>query len=206
MYSCPECEQPINQASEVAPLRRRPKSSGRHRILLAGKTPKPTKTNYKRVALVCGILLATLWAIAWFAVPWKLSGSKTKAEARARESLAVIQQAINAYQQTEGSVPPSLETLGDSVRKAAQSAQLVHYTVQYSPGGTRPRRSRHRLHSHSPRRKFRLPQFLRRRIRSRALHHRRSLRDSARPCPKSSTVNSLRQDSKRSALHNFLCH
>jgi hypothetical protein len=135
MYSCPECEQPINQASEVCPYcGADQKALADTELLLAGKTPKPTKTNYKRVALVCGILLATLWAIAWFAVPWKLSGSKTEAEARARESLATIQQAINAYQQTEGSVPPSLETLGDSVRRAAQSAQLVHYTLQYTPG------------------------------------------------------------------------
>ena len=135
MYSCPECEQPINQASEVCPYcGADQKALGDTELLLAGKTPKPTKTNYKRVAVVCGILLAILWAIAWFAVPWKLSGSKIEAEARARESLAAIQQTINAYQQAEGSVPRSLETLGDTVRKAAQSAQLVHYSVQYIPG------------------------------------------------------------------------
>jgi hypothetical protein len=139
MYSCPECEQPINQASEVCPYcGADQKALADTELLLAGKTPKPTKTNYKRFAVVCGILLATLWAIAWFAVPWKLTGSKTEAEARARESLAAIQQTINAYQQSEGSVPPSLETLGETVRKAAQSAQLVHYTVQYTAGKPDP--------------------------------------------------------------------
>ena len=135
MYSCPECEQLINQASEVCPYcGADQKALADTESLLAGKTPKSTKANYKRVAVVCGILLATLWAIAWFAVPWKLSGSKTEAEARARESLAAIQQAINTYQQSEESAPPSLETLGETVRKAAQSAQLAHYTVQYTPG------------------------------------------------------------------------
>ncbi len=139
MYSCPECEQLINQASEVCPYcGADQKALAENELLLAGKTPKPTKTNYKRVVLVCGILLAILWAIAWFAVPWKLSGSKTEAEARARESLAIIQQAINTYQQSEASAPPSLETLGDTVRKAAQSAQLVHYSVQYTPGKPDP--------------------------------------------------------------------
>jgi type II secretory pathway pseudopilin PulG len=140
MYSCPECEQSINQATEICPYcGADQKALADTELLLAGKTPKPAKTNYKRVAIVCGILLATLWAIAWwFAVPWKLSGSKTEAEARARESLAAIQQAINAYQQSEGSAPPSLETLGDTVRKAAQSAQLVHYTLQYAPGKPDP--------------------------------------------------------------------
>jgi|SRR5580658_6113888 type II secretory pathway pseudopilin PulG len=139
MYSCPECEQPINQASEICPYcGADQKTLADTESLLAGKIPKSAKTNYKRVAVVCGVLLATLWAIAWFAVPWKLSGSKTEAEARARESLTTIQQAINAYQQSEGSVPPSLETLGDTVRKAAQSAQLVHYSVQYTPGKPGP--------------------------------------------------------------------
>src|SRR5271155_1363675 len=139
MYSCPECEQLINQASEVCPYcGADQKALAENELLLAGKTPKPTKTNYKRVVLVCGVLLAILWAIAWFAVPWKLSGSKSEAEARARESLAAIQQAINTYQQREASAPPSLETLGAPVRKAAQSAQLVHYPVQYTPGKPDP--------------------------------------------------------------------
>jgi RNA polymerase subunit RPABC4/transcription elongation factor Spt4 len=139
MYSCPECEQPINQASEVCPYcGADQKALADTELLLAGKTPKSAKANYKRVAVVCGVLLATLWAIAWFAVPWKLSGSKTEAEARARESLATIQQAISTYEQSEGGAPPSLETLGDTVRKAAQSAQLVHYTVQYAPGRPDP--------------------------------------------------------------------
>jgi hypothetical protein len=139
MYSCPECEELINQATEVCPYcGADQKALADTELLLAGKTPKATKTNYKRVAVVCGVLLATLWTIAWFAVPWKLSGSKTEAEARARESLATIQQAISSYEQSEGSAPPSLETLGDTVRKAAQSAQLVHYAVQYSPGKPDP--------------------------------------------------------------------
>src|SRR5580693_6230895 len=132
MYSCPECEQLINQASEICPYcGADQKALADTELLLAGKNPKPTKANYKRVAVVCGILLATLWAIAWFAVPWKLSGSKTEAETRARESMA-------AFQQSEGSAPPSLETLGDTVRKAAQSAQLAHYTLQYTPGKPDP--------------------------------------------------------------------
>jgi type II secretory pathway pseudopilin PulG len=139
MYSCPECEQLINQASEVCPYcGADQKAAAENELLLAGKSPKPAKTNYKRVALVCGILLAILWAIAWFAVPWKLSGSKTEAEARARESLATIQQAITSYQRSEASAPPSLETLGDAVRQAAQSAQQAHYTLQYTPGKPDP--------------------------------------------------------------------
>jgi type II secretory pathway pseudopilin PulG len=135
MYSCPECEQPINQASEVCPYcGADQKALADTELLLAGKITKPAKPNYKRIVVACGILLAILWAIAWFAVPWKLSGSKIEAETRAREALATIQQAITIYQQSEGSAPPSLETLSDTVRKAAQSAQLAHYSLQYTPG------------------------------------------------------------------------
>ena len=47
-------------------------------------------------------------------------------------------EAINTYQQSEGSAPPSLETLSDAVRKASQSAQLAHYTLQYAPGKPDP--------------------------------------------------------------------
>src|SRR5580700_10992947 len=138
MYSCPECEELINQATEVCPYcGADQKALADTELLLAGKTPKPTKANYKRVAVVCGILLATLWAIAWFAVPWKLSGSRTEAETRARESMAAIP--------------------GNSRRHRPQSRPIratspLHPAIRARK--TRPRGPRHRLHPNSPRRKF----------------------------------------------------
>jgi type II secretory pathway pseudopilin PulG len=133
MYSCPECEQPINQASDVCPYcGADQKALADTESLLAGKPIK--KKSAKRIILVCAVLLAILWATAWFAVPWKMSGSKTEAESRARVAMIAIQQAINAYQASEGSFPPSLESLGDAVRKAAQTAQSSRYTLQYTPG------------------------------------------------------------------------
>jgi type II secretory pathway pseudopilin PulG len=133
VYSCPECERSINQASEVCPYcGADQKALADAESLLAGK---PVKTKgAKGVILVCAILLAILWVTAWFAVPWKMSGSKVEAESRAREAMSTIQQAINAYQASEGSYPPSLESLGDVVRKAAQAAQSSRYTLQYTPG------------------------------------------------------------------------
>jgi hypothetical protein len=133
MYSCPECEKPINQASDVCPYcGADQKALAENELLQAGKTPR--KPSYFRVVLVCGILLAILWAIAWFAVPWKLSGSKPEAEAHARDAMATIQQALATYQSSEGGYPSSLETLGESVQKAAQAAQFARYTLQYIPG------------------------------------------------------------------------
>ena len=116
MYSCPDCEQLINQASEVCPYcGADQKALADTELLLAGKTPKPARTNYQRVALVCGILLAILWAIAWFAVPWKLSGSKTEAE-RLQGGLreGMIDQYVEALQQQLG------VTINQQVLQAAE--------------------------------------------------------------------------------------
>jgi type II secretory pathway pseudopilin PulG len=133
MYSCPECQQPINQASDVCPFcGADQKAIADTEALLSGRPAK--KKNAKRIILVCAILLAVLWVTAWFAVPWKMSGSKTEEESRARDAMVSIQQAVNSYQASEGSFPPSLESLGDAVRKAAQAAQSSRYNLQYTAG------------------------------------------------------------------------
>lgn len=135
MYSCPECEQSINQASDVCPYcGADQKALDDAESLLSGKPAK--RKSVKRIILVCVILLAILWVTAWFAVPWKISGSKTEAESRARDAMVSIQKAVNVYHASEGSFPPSLESLGDAVQKAAQAAQSSRYTLQYTPGGT----------------------------------------------------------------------
>ncbi|MGA7915969.1 MAG: hypothetical protein WCA00_12090 [Candidatus Acidiferrales bacterium] len=133
MYSCPECERAINQASEVCPYcGADQKALADAESILAGKPA--AKKSAKRIILVCVVLLAILWVTAWFAVPWKISGSKTEAETRARDAMVAIQQAINAYQASERSFPPSLESLGEAVRSAAQRAQSSRYVLQYTPG------------------------------------------------------------------------
>jgi hypothetical protein len=102
---------------------------------MGGETsPVIRKSGAKRIIIACGILLATLGAVGWFAVPWHMSGSKAESEARARDALATIQETLAAYKSSEGSFPSSLETLGDAARGAAQKAQLGHYTLQYTPG------------------------------------------------------------------------
>jgi type II secretory pathway pseudopilin PulG/RNA polymerase subunit RPABC4/transcription elongation factor Spt4 len=129
MYSCPECERSINQASDVCPYcGADQKALADAESLLAGKPVK--KKSAKRIILV----LAILWVTAWFAVPWKMSGSKVEAESRARDAMISAQQAINAYQTSEGGDPASLDSLGETVRKAAQAAQSSRYTLQYTPG------------------------------------------------------------------------
>lgn len=133
MYTCRECEQTINSASELCPycgadLTAPPASS-------FGEPVAPAKkSGAKRVLIACGILLATLGAVGWFAVPWHMSGSKSDSESRARDAIAAIQAALGAYESSEAAFPSSLEALGDTARSAAQKAQLGRYALQYTPG------------------------------------------------------------------------
>lgn len=129
MFSCRECDQSINQSSEECPYCGADLTSP----IFAGDA-KTARKSTTRIVLTWGILLAFLWAIAWFAFPWRLAGTKPTAEANARGALAAVRDALITYQTSEGSFPASLESLGDSVRAAAQKAQSAHYTLEYTPG------------------------------------------------------------------------
>jgi hypothetical protein len=157
MYSCPECEQLINQASEVCPYcGADQKALADTELLLAGKTPKPARTNYQRVALVCGVLLAILWAIAWFAVPGRHSASHQHLPAKRRQRPAIPR---DSQRQRPQSLP---------IRATGPLHPAIHAR------NTNPVRPYHRLYPNGPSRKFRLPQLLHRRIRDHARHLRRS--------------------------------
>ncbi len=129
MYTCPECEQVINQASKLCPC------CGADLTAPAGtEFAQPKKPSFLSTALLWSAILTILWAIAWFAVPWRMAGSKPAAELRAREALAALQEELGVYEASEGSYPRALEALGDRARQAAQAAQSVHYTLQYTSG------------------------------------------------------------------------
>jgi len=133
MYTCRECDAAINSGSEVCPY------CGADLTAPAAETfgepaPIAEKPTAKRILIACGILLATLGAVGWFAVPWRMSTSKSESEARAREAITTVQASLNSYESAEREFPASLEALGDTARQAAQTAQLGHYTLQYTPG------------------------------------------------------------------------
>jgi hypothetical protein len=130
MYTCRECEQTINQATEVCPY-----CGADLTAPPADESAAPAKkSSPARLVIILGIVVAFLWAVAWFAVPWRITGSKVESEARARDSLAAIQSVLATYQASEGRFPASLDTLGDRVRAAAQMAQSANYTLDYAPG------------------------------------------------------------------------
>lgn len=134
MYTCRECEQPINQATEVCPY------CGAHltqdSVGLDGGTPH--KKPSPKILILYGLILSSIAAIGWFAFPWGLAGSRSVAEAHGMGAIAGLQKALSDYQATEGTFPSSLEPLGAAARAASQNAQAGHYTLQYTPGKPDP--------------------------------------------------------------------
>lgn len=130
MYACPECESEINQASELCPYCGADLTAPRGDPSAAS----PRQSSVAKRLLLWAIVLAILWAVAWFAVPWRMSGSKTTAESGARDAIASLQAALVAYHSTERTYPQTLEPLGESARRAAQAAQSVHYSLEYTAG------------------------------------------------------------------------
>jgi hypothetical protein len=130
MNICPECQQVIDQASDLCP------GCGAH--LTAPATDEfaeaKKKSGFLSATVLWSVIVTILWAIAWFAVPWHLAGSKPAAELRARETLSALQEELAAYEASEGSYPRSLEALGDRARQATQAAQSARYTLRYKSG------------------------------------------------------------------------
>ncbi len=127
MYSCTQCEESINQASEICPY------CGSD-LTVPTEGEKENKPKFLKIAIFWGVILGILWAIAWFALPWRMAGVKPDAEMKAREALVELQAALAAHQASEGTFPSSLDALGNPARAAAQEAQSAHYAVQYAPG------------------------------------------------------------------------
>jgi hypothetical protein len=130
MYASLKCEETINQATEVCP-----NCGADLEAQVSSESAAPAKkSTATRITLILSILLTILWAVAWFALPWRISGSKPDSEIHARDALATIQGVLTVYQGSEGSFPFSLDALGDRVRAAEQRAQSAHYSLQYTPG------------------------------------------------------------------------
>jgi hypothetical protein len=130
MYSCRDCEQPINSATEVCPYC----GADLTDTSLDFGLEQPRKSSWKKIVILWGAVLLSIVAIAWFAFPWRLAGSKPDAETHAIAAIMKIQAELATYDATEGSFPSSLEPLGAAARDASQEAESGRYTLQYTPG------------------------------------------------------------------------
>ncbi len=130
MYTCRECEQPINQASEVCPY------CGAD--LAAEEAAGPAEgVLWKRVT-VWGAMILAMWAFLWFILPERATDAAGEAESRGLAALAEAGKALAAHHDAHGSFPGSLEGLApaalDRLREAAQRAQSLGYRLEYTPG------------------------------------------------------------------------
>jgi hypothetical protein len=132
MYTCRECENDINQGTEICP------HCGTDLTAAApGGTPaaKPSlKKILLRWGILLGVLLAAIWSFLWFVVPERQGNPTAQAEARAVQSLQEIRTVLADYGATEGGYPRQFEALGERVHIAAQLAQSVSYQIQYTAG------------------------------------------------------------------------
>jgi hypothetical protein len=130
VYSCRECEQPLNQATEVCPYCGADLTTKTAEELI---TPQK-KRGIGRRAIFWSALIASIWAIVLFVLPPRPGTSKPEAEKSALAALDDVRSSLAAYAAATGGYPSSLETLGATARTAAQDAQNAGYDIQYTPG------------------------------------------------------------------------
>jgi len=131
MYTCRECEKPVNQASEVCPY------CGADLSLPQEAQVTPPSSIAKRV-LVWGTMIAAVWAFLWFILPERSTGIAAQAETSALEAVATVKTALQAHFETNNSYPTNLDALTPEsftrIRAIAQDAQAQGYRLEYSPG------------------------------------------------------------------------
>src|SRR5260370_7838200 len=137
MYKCPECENEINQATEVCPRC----GTDLEALAAAALAAEPAKQRSAgKIVLiwvtVVVVLALGLYAFIWYVLPER-AGNESRAaiEVRVLESLGEFQTALENFARAEnGRYPDSAEALGASGRLAARNALGVGYTLQYTPG------------------------------------------------------------------------
>jgi len=134
MYTCRECENEINQATEICPHCGTDLTSPASGAETAKGKPRVGKMLL-RWGAVLGVLLAAIWSFLWFIVPGQQGDPTAQAEGRAAESLREARSALVDFASAQGGAyPRQFESVGERVRMAAQLAQSVNYQVQYTPG------------------------------------------------------------------------
>jgi len=129
MYTCPECEQEINAASELCP------HCGADLTARATEPPPPPPTLARRlrVLLLFALLIGSVWAFLLYIVPDRRAASETQAETQAAATLREIARQLSAYAEASaGQYPASLEALGEKERPPAQEAKREGYNIAYT--------------------------------------------------------------------------
>jgi hypothetical protein len=135
MYTCRECERPVNQATEVCPY-----CGADLTVPLTSEAEK--KGGPLAAVLRWGVLLAALWGFLWFVLPERRGDVTAQAETEALRMLEEAHHALRVYADAQGSFPTSLEALppesAAAVRQAAQRALSRGYNLEYTGGARSP--------------------------------------------------------------------
>jgi hypothetical protein len=134
MYTCRECENEINQGTEICPH-----CGVDLTAPVPGADAPPAKPSLRKILIrwgvLLGVLLGAIWSFLWFVVPERQGNPTVQAESRAVEALREDRAALRDYAASQnGGYPRELDALGEPVRTAAQFAQSVNYQIQYTPG------------------------------------------------------------------------
>jgi hypothetical protein len=133
MYTCPDCEKEINQATEVCPY------CGRNLAEAAEAAAPARKSSVAKTVFRYAILLAAMWAFLWYVLPERTAReSAERAESLAIEALRLAHGELAQFAAAQnGSFPPALESLSaESLRKlkpAAEAALAEGYRLEYAP-------------------------------------------------------------------------
>ena len=134
MYICRECENEVNQGTEICPHCGTDLTAP-----LPGSDAPAAKPGLRKILIRWGVLLTVLlgaiWSFLWFIVPERQGNPTAQAEARAVEALREVRVALKDYAAAQnGGYPRELDALGEPARAAAQFAQSANYQIQYTPG------------------------------------------------------------------------
>lgn len=138
MYTCRECERPVNTATELCPYCGADLTAEAQPAL----EQSPKKRNLAGALLRWGILLGAMWGFLWWVLP-ESGDPRLRAEGRALELVRETQAALAAHADAQGGIfPAALDGLaGEStarVRQAAQRALGEGYRIEYVPGTATP--------------------------------------------------------------------
>ena len=134
MYVCPQCEQVINQATEICPYCQADLTA----LPVEDEEPAKKKPSIVKAVLLWGLALGFLWLMVWIALPLRMMSPAVQSEDRALEAMTSIRGELASYASAQGGFPASLETLGNPARAAAQYALSAGYQFQYFPGQIGP--------------------------------------------------------------------
>ena len=129
MFTCPACDQPINQATEVCPY------CGTN---IAPVPPAKRREQQRKGLLITMIgglvLVGGIWAIIWIVLPKPNVAPPAVAEAGAIAALREAAAVVNSYARREGGYPNTIEQVSSRASAAFASARNQGYYLIYQAG------------------------------------------------------------------------